>query len=175
MGASVVCRAVIRRRRSGLFCPSISKRTRWSPIGTRRHAVGVYPTERSSTNTSANGSAFTLRHLDSCGVAATGRAAGAGAAWVVVATGAAAIGAGTALIVAFGGVAFGAVTTGGAAAGAASSDVATFGVLAGTVRAGGAALGDVTGVVAATAFVVVTGVGGVTFALDGRAGGSTSR
>src|SRR5215510_1941982 len=159
MGASGVCRAVIRKRRSGLFCPSIWKRTRCSPIGTRRHAVGVYPTDRSSTYTSANGSAFTLRHLDSCGAGADG----------AVATGVA-IGAGTAFVVTlgsgvFGSVAFGAVTTGGAATGAASSDVAAFGVSAGTVRAGGAALGDFTGAVA----------GGVTFALDGRAGGSTSR
>src|SRR5262249_4151978 len=122
MGASGVCRVVTRKRRSGLFCPSISKRTRCSPIGTRRHAVGVYPAERSSTYTSANGSAFTLRHRDSCGVVATGRAARAGAvgaeAGGVVITGAAAVGAGTALIVALGGVGFGAVTIGGVATGA---------------------------------------------------------
>src|SRR5215470_18205849 len=155
MGASGVCRAAIRKRRSGLFCPSIWKRTRCSPIGTRKHAVGVYPTERSSTYTSANGSAFTLRHLDS-----------------------AAVGAGTAFVVAFASVAFGAVTTGVLAIGAVSSDVAAFGVSTGAFRAGGAGLGIFAGVVAtgcpALAFGVVTGVGGV-FALDGRAGGSTSR
>src|SRR5215470_11625512 len=109
MGASGVWRAVIRRRRSGLFWPSIWKRTRCSPSGTRRHAVGVYPTDRSSTYTSAKGIAFTLRHFDSCGVAATGRAAGAGTvgagAGGVVATGATAVVADTALVVALGGVA----------------------------------------------------------------------
>src|SRR5215470_14019707 len=137
MGASGVCRAAIRKRRSGLFCPSIWKRTRCSPIGTRRHAVGVYPAERSSTYTSANGSAFTLRHRDSCGVAATGRAARAGAGGVVI-TGAAAVGAGTALIVALGGVGFGAGTTGGVATGA-------VGVCNGIVVAGAAVLGLVVG------------------------------
>src|SRR5215467_488588 len=170
MGASVVCRAVIRRRRSGLFCPSIWKRTRWSPIGTRRHAVGVYPTARSSTNTSANGTAFTLRHLDSEAVtiaAGVGIATGAG-----VTTGAAAVGAGTALIVAFAGVAFGTVTTGAGTTGACATGLGAIafgatGAVASAVASGGAGFGAVT--------VGGADLGGVVFAVAGRAGGSTSR
>src|SRR5882724_7088307 len=130
MGASGVCRAVIRSRRSGLRCPSIWKRTRCSPIGTRRHAVGVYPTGRSSTYTSANGSAFTLRHLDSWGVAPAGPS-GAGAATVGDAGRAAAaltIGAG-----AIGAAAIGVVAVGAVAVGAGAFGIMAFG---GAGRAG---------------------------------------